>query len=631
MNILKIAITTIISAFILNGCSANPVKLEANHDNKFIFEDFQKSFALVDAAISLDGKTIYYITNKQKYPMIWSYDVATKTDSLFFDLGRPISSVYTSPNGKYLIFEADQSGDENHELFSLNIESKKLTDLSQRKGARNGFCGFADDQKTISFMSNSRDKAQFDIYKLKMNDAGDIVDNPKVVIQSKDINTCGRFNKSLSEYSFIRFKTNTVQEVWSKNLKTGKETKISSKQEASYSGATFLADESQLISISNVKTDFKNIVKFNLKSKKISSVTNEKWNVVQYLVDPDSHLAVYVTNEDGAHKLKIFDDKFKNQKSINLPTGVIKVFGWEYKNAKNILMSVETAQQPTELYIYNLKENRLEKVSNLNQSPIPRSEFVDNSLVKLKSEDGVEFSAWLLEPPADKKNGIGLVMVHGGPEDQVLPNYSPYRQFLVNQGFTVIMPNFRGSTGYGTKFQKLIYGDWGGGHIKDVMASRKYLIDQLNIKENKISILGGSFGGFSVLSSITQHQDKFCAAVDIFGPSNLFSFLESMPAHWHDTMNQLVGDPIKDKEKLTQISPIFNIEKAKTPLLVIQGANDPRVVKKESDQVVEKLKSLGRQVDYIVFPDEGHGFSKNENQVTTFNSAVKHIKTYCGK
>lgn len=618
---------TVISSIILS-CASKQSVLESKTSHSF--EDFQKSYSLFDATISPDGKTIYYITNKEKYPMIWRYDLETKQENLFYDLGRPISSVSISQSGEYLVFEADQNGDENSEIFILPLKDKRPIDLSQRKGFRNGFCGFSDDGQTVTFMSNARNKSHFDIFKAKISTSGSIIENPKSFIQSDDVNTCGRFNTNNSQYTFVKFKTNTVQEIWTKDLRKNKLFQITPNEAASYSGASYLTGNNTVVTLSNLKTDFKNLVTFDLNTKKSKLITSEKWNIVQYLVDNVSHLAAYVTNEDGVHKLKLSDENFKNSHEINLPIGVVKVFGWEYKKAKNILLSIETAKQPNELYVYNLKEKHFQKITHLNQSPVPEEEMVDTELIKIKSDDGLEFSSWLLKPNPKKNNGIGIVMVHGGPEDQVLPSYSHYRQFLADQGFTVIMPNFRGSTGYGTKFQKMVYGDWGGGHIKDVMASRQYLIDQVGLDKNKISVLGGSFGGFSVLSSITQHPESYCAAVDFFGPSNLFNFLSSMPPHWKTTMYELVGDPEKDKEKLTRVSPYFSLDKIKSPLLVIQGANDPRIVKKESDQVVEKLKSLGRTVDYIVFDDEGHGFSKNENQVKAFVEASKHLRRYCG-
>lgn len=624
---MKQIIQIIVLSLLVISCTTSS-KNSIQQQQKYSFEDFQKSYALVDAALSPDGRSVYYISNKQKYPMIWSYNLDTKTDSLFFDLGRPISKVIISPSGKYLVILADQSGDENFEIFSLNIVDKKIVDLTNRKGSRSALCGFADDNKTITFMTNARNQAYFDIYKMALSDNGQIVEAPKLLVESNHTNSCGEFSKDLNKYSFVRYMTNLKQEIWIKDLLRNKLTKVSGESKNIYDGASWDKLGSSLLSISNVKTDFRNIVSVNQDGKSQKQKTFEKWNIVQFIYDRKNNFAAYVVNEDGYHKVKTTDSNLKNVKTLNLPLGLVKIVGLD-KKAENILLSIETAKEPVELYVHSLKSEENTQVTKLNNSPVPKDQLVDNTLLKIKSEDGVEFSAWLMEPKTELKNGVGVVFVHGGPEDQVLPNYSHYRQYLLNQGFTIIIPNFRGSTGYGTQFQKMVYQDWGGGHIKDLMASRQYLISKLGFDSKKISIIGGSFGGFSVLSSITQHPESYCAAVDIFGPVNLFSFIEAVPPSWKDAIHELVGNPEKDKDKLTEASPYFSLDKVKSPLLVIQGANDPRVKKSESDVLVQKLKSLGRKVDYVVFNDEGHGFSKNENQVTAFVSAAKHFNQYC--
>jgi len=211
--------------------------------------------------------------------------------------------------------------------------------------------------------------------------------------------------------------------------------------------------------------------------------------------------------------------------------------------------------------------------------------------------------------------------IHGGPTAQERPlyDYAGLYQYLANSGIAVIAPNFRGSTGYGKSFEKMIYHDWGGKELKDLEYATKWLISKSWVDANRIGVFGASFGGFATLNCITRLSDyNWKAAVDIVGPSNLVTFSKAVPEHWKRFMAELVGDSENEQEFLMKRSPISYVDNIKTKvtkLLVIQGANDPRVVKNESDQIVETLLNKGMNVEYMVFEDEGHGFTKYNNLV----------------
>jgi len=201
-------------------------------------------------------------------------------------------------------------------------------------------------------------------------------------------------------------------------------------------------------------------------------------------------------------------------------------------------------------------------------------------------------------------------------------------QFLVNRGFSIFAPNFRGSTNYGLKFTKMVEGDWGEGPRLDNIKGLDWLIENDYVDEDKILLMGGSFGGYMSLLLHGRHPEYFKAVVDIFGPSDLFSFIESVPEHWKPIMKQWVGDPEEDKEKLIEDSPITYLDHMTKPMLVVQGANDPRVVKQESDQIVEALKEKGTDVEYIVLEDEGHGFSKKENEIKVYRKVLEFFNKF---
>jgi dipeptidyl aminopeptidase/acylaminoacyl peptidase len=221
-----------------------------------------------------------------------------------------------------------------------------------------------------------------------------------------------------------------------------------------------------------------------------------------------------------------------------------------------------------------------------------------------------------------------VIAIHGGPEAQEQPLYQPLYQYLLSRGIAVLATNIRGSTGYGKSYQRLIQRDWGGGDLKDWDHAVKWLKEQDWADSDRIGVFGGSYGGFAVLSCVTRLPDHWAAAVDIFGPSNLVTFARAVPPTWKRMMKRFVGDPDEDAEMLTERSPLTYIDNVKAPLLVIQGATDPRVVKPESDQLVEKLRSMGRTVEYEVFDDEGHGFTKRPNELRAMRLSAEWLERY---
>jgi dipeptidyl aminopeptidase/acylaminoacyl peptidase len=260
------------------------------------------------------------------------------------------------------------------------------------------------------------------------------------------------------------------------------------------------------------------------------------------------------------------------------------------------------------------------------------SDLIAPELVRYRSFDGREIPAWLYRPRgvSESQPAPVVISIHGGPEAQERVEYRAFYQYLLSRGIGVLAPNIRGSTGYGKAYQKLIHRDWGGAELKDIQATADYARGLPWVNGRRLAVYGGSFGGFATLSAVTRLPDYWAAAVDIVGPSNLLTFVRSVPPTWRRMMATWVGDPDEDAAMLRERSPITWVESIRAPLLVLQGANDPRVVKAESDQMVERLRGLGREVDYVVFPDEGHGFTKRVNTLRAYRLAADFFQKHLG-
>ena len=276
-----------------------------------------------------------------------------------------------------------------------------------------------------------------------------------------------------------------------------------------------------------------------------------------------------------------------------------------------------------EVFILDLAARTATQITYSMLGGIDPADLARPTLIRYPTHDERQIPAWLYRP-----TGVGpfpvILSIHGGPEAQERPLYiyAGLYQYLLSQGIGVLAPNIRGSTGYGKSYQKLIHRDWGGAELGDLEAAARYLRGLDWVDPARIGVFGGSFGGFATLSCVTRLPDYWAAAVDAFGPSNLVTFAKAVPPSWRRLMAEWVGDPETEVDFLMERSPITYVDQIKTPLLIIQGAKDPRVVKGESDQMVKRLRERGVDVRYEVFEDEGHGFTKRENELKAFGDTA---------
>jgi dipeptidyl aminopeptidase/acylaminoacyl peptidase len=300
-------------------------------------------------------------------------------------------------------------------------------------------------------------------------------------------------------------------------------------------------------------------------------------------------------------------------------------------DGKRIGVIMTTPKSPSNIYIIDVESKKVDRLTQSLLGNIPDRKMIQPELIRYKSFDGLEIQAFIYKPRNLGNRRVGAILsVHGGPTAQEGPTYAyaGLYQYLANNGLAVIAPNFRGSTGYGKSFERKIYHDWGGDELKDLEYAIKWLISQNWIDADRIGVFGASFGGFASLSCISRLPNyNWKAAVDFFGPSNLVTFAKAVPEHWKRFMGQLVGDPETEESFLKERSPITYVNNidGTINLLIIQGANDPRVVKNESDQIVERLRKKGTCVDYMVFDDEGHGFTKYSNLIMALKKSAEFL------
>jgi dipeptidyl aminopeptidase/acylaminoacyl peptidase len=284
------------------------------------------------------------------------------------------------------------------------------------------------------------------------------------------------------------------------------------------------------------------------------------------------------------------------------------------------------ARRPPEVVVYEPGAKDARRITDGMIGGIVEDEFVEPDTRRFATFDR-KTPALLYRPRGAAPDGgfPALLWIHGGPEAQEQPRYQPLFQYLLSRGIAILAPNIRGSTGYGKSYRELVYRDFGGDDLRDLEAATRFLKGIDFVDPERLAVAGGSYGGFAALSCATRLPEHWSAAVDVFGPSNLVTFARSVPPSWRRFMREWVGDPDEEAAELIRRSPITYVDALRCPLLVIQGARDPRVVKAESDQMVARIRENGGAVEYLVFDDEGHGFMQKSNERRAFQTIADFL------
>jgi dipeptidyl aminopeptidase/acylaminoacyl peptidase len=341
-------------------------------------------------------------------------------------------------------------------------------------------------------------------------------------------------------------------------------------------------------------------------------------------------------HEDGYSRLQLFDvasgwEARRELPAPALPPGIILEARWSQDGAQ-LALTHSAANDTADVWVWDVAERVLWRATRSSLGGIPRASFIEPSLVRYPTFDGREIPAFLYLPRDRQPRGLPVVInVHGGPEGQVRPSFDPMIQYLVAQGYAVLAPNVRGSTGYGYEYQSLDDVRLRMNSVADLQYAVFWLRESGIADPKRIAVMGGSYGGFMVLSAITTYPDLWAAAVDIVGVANFVTFLENT-GPWRRKMRESeYGSLEHDREFLEQISPIHYVDRITAPLLVVHGANDPRVPIGEAEQIVAALRSRSVPVEYMRFEDEGHGLVKRANKLVAYPAIARFLDKYLGR
>lgn len=403
---------------------------------------------------------------------------------------------------------------------------------------------------------------------------------------------------------------------------------------AIYSPQAFDLNDSSFYYTTNEGSEFAYLVKYHVGPGIKEKIFQAKWDVAYMYLSENGKFRVVGINEDGRDKVLLYDHATGKQLDFpEITTGTVQGVNIS-PSEKNMILYVSSDKSPDNLWLYNFEKKKLTQLTKTLNPQINSDDLVQSEVVHFKSFDGLDVPAIFYRPLNASKDAKvpSLVWVHGGPGGQSRPGYYQSVQYFVNHGYAILMVNNRGSSGYGKTFYNMDNRDHGDKDLMDCVYGKRWLAKQEFIDSTKIGIYGGSYGGFMSLAGIIFHPDEFKIGVDLFGVANWPRTLKSVPPYWESFRKALydeMGDPYgPDSVRLKNISPLYNTDKIRTPLLVLQGTNDPRVLKVESDEIVAGAKRNGVPVEYVLFPDEGHGFIKKENQVKAAETTLKFLDKY---
>jgi dipeptidyl aminopeptidase/acylaminoacyl peptidase len=598
---------------------------------QYTIEQFMATTSLSGASFSPDEKQILLSSNESG---IFNAYVVPVTGGKLVPLTQSTTdstyAVSYFPADSRVLYTRDQGGNENNHLYVLGPDGQEK-DLTPGDKLKAQFAGWARDDKAFFVMTNERDQRFFDIYRM---DAGSY---ERSLFYKDEVGyQLGAISNDQKWIAFGKSNTTSDSDIHLYNVSSREMRHITPhKAPSDYNVASFDVDSRWLFYITNDGGEFLRLRRYDLAAGKHEDVEKAAWDIMFSSFSHNGKYRVTGINEDGRTVIKVSETKTGKLVPLpKLPDGEITSVRIS-RSEQRMAFYLNGDRAPSNLYVYDFATGKATRLTDSLSKEIDPTDLVDSTVTRFKSFDGMTIPSIFYKPhqATAESKAPALVWVHGGPGGQTRKGYSSLIQYFVNHGYVVLGINNRGSSGYGKTFYVADDQKHGREPLWDCVEGKKHLANLPYVDSKRIGIIGGSYGGYMTLAALAFKPDEFAVGVDIFGVSNWLRTLESMPKYWESfrlALYQEMGDPVKDKEMLREISPLFHADKIRRPLMVLQGANDPRVIKPESDDIVEAVKKNGVPVEYTVFPDEGHGFSKKKNQIEGYRAILqfldKHLK-----
>jgi len=611
--------------------------------SRYQLEQFAAANTYGSISFSPDGRWVAYIADVSGHLDVWRQPVETAADgsplmpiqlTAFAD--DAVSRAVWSPDGQRILASADHDGDERYQLYEILPEQGWPSPLTNAPSARHEigsvyyvhhYAPFSPDGRAIAYASNERTTTGFDIIVRDLASGA-----TRTIYTAEGQNFAISWSPDGRSVLVFCHHQNIDHDLWLCDVASGEQRHLTPHTgDAKFLPGPWRPDGRGFYLLTDQGREFSGLAFFDLQDNSISWIETSAAEIDEVAVSQDGRYLAWLVNEEGYSHLYVRDGTAGQLRDYDLPKGVYQ--GICFSPVGPLIGLVITrAVQPSNVYMLNVQTGAFWRLTHNILNGIPTDALVEPVPIRYPSRDERMIPAFLYKPKdlAPGERVPVVLAIHGGPEWQERPDYAfnGFYQYLLNRGIGVLAPNIRGSTGYGTPYQKLIYRDWGGAELHDLEHAAHYLHSLEWVDADHLAVMGASFGGFATLSCATRLPNYWCAAVDICGPANLITFAQTAQPFWRSRMKGWVGDPQDDAEMLRERSPFQHIEQIRAPLLVIQGAFDTRVAQSESDQIVERLRALGRAVEYLVFANEGHGFTTPASWLAVLAASARWLEQY---
>jgi len=588
------------------------------------------------ASFAPDG-TLAFLTDTTGVPQVWTLDdpEGWPDQRTFYD--EQVSFASWSPERRELVFGMDEGGNERAQLYLLDADNGRVTNLTATPEAKHRWGGWSHDGDRFAFASNRRDEAVFDIYVQGRAETGD---DATLVHEGDGWLSAGGWSPDDDRLLVSEAHWSFDQDLHVLDLESGELAHVTSHEgDVRFTSANWGPEGDAVYLVTDYESDTLALARLDLSAdaaavddvgERLDIVERGgDWDLGGVALDEESGRLVYSRNVDGYTELTVGEldgpTDIAAFPTPDLPGNLAGGVAFD-DDAERVALSATGRTENTNVFVVDVETGAHERWTRASTAGIPRETFVEPDLVRYESFDGLEIPAYVSLPDGWTAGETPVIVdVHGGPESQRRPSFAGLTQYFCSRGYAVFEPNVRGSTGYGREYTHLDDVEKRMDSVADLRAGAEWLGDHEAVDPDRIAVMGGSYGGFMVLAALTEYPDLWAAGVDVVGIANFVTFLENTGSWRRELREAEYGSLDEDREFLESVSPINNIDAIDAPLFVLHGANDPRVPVGEAEQIADRAREQGVPVEKMVFDDEGHGISKLENRIEAYTAVVDFL------
>jgi dipeptidyl aminopeptidase/acylaminoacyl peptidase len=594
---------------------------------------------------SPDSKSIAFISNMSGRNNIWIVSAEGGFPSQLTVSDQRQSGITWSPDGRWIAYQSDYDGDEQWDIFIVSPKTGKVVNLTQTREIAETAPTWSPDGRYLAYEVKPKTSAavEIDIYDMVMREVKHLTTN--TAQDKRNLNPIWSKDGKYIVYTQEKAK-GTDSNIFIADVATLKSTLLTPHEREQLYFANDMSrpfpDGGQVLITSNAANGYDNIgiLEYSDKGESVTGklipgrikwLTKDKWEIRGHEFSPDAKRVVFSANVDGNEDIYLHDLVTGKSTALPIPKGVNEPAGGHTafsSDGSRLLYYHNGPTAPGDLWIYHLASGKSQQITHSLVGGIRSEDMVEPCLVHYPSRDGKwTISAFLYVPFNMARNGqnAAIVYLHGGPTSQTMNSFNRFVQFAVNQGYMVLAPNYRGSTGYGKEFQLANLFDMGGGDLQDVLAGVDWIKQTGHLDPKKIAVMGASYGGYLSMMAVAKSPEVWAAGVPIVPFVNWFTEIENEDPVLRESDLATMGDLVKNKAMYEDRSPINFIDQVKAPLLLLAGGHDPRCPKSETQQVVDAIKKRGGTVDYKVYENEGHGFARVENQIDAYKRVADFL------